>query len=524
MKKTFLLICASIIATALYSQHRGSKDSKEKLLDKAHFYLNEEYKNYHLALPYLLDYYKQDSTQFQVNYEIGLCLFNIKSDFSEAEKYFENSKEKYPEGLFYLARINHKNEKFQKSENYYALYSELKEKEVPDTVIKYYRLQNHMANLLYGKNTGIELSILDTTVNSVYADYAPVLPPDESILYFTSRRPGGVGNSTDPYGYYFEDIYVSLNQDGHWTPAENAGYPLNSDLHDACLSVSSDVSAMFFYRTNPELTGGDIWFTEYKEDNWGLEKKVKAEFNKNSASVKTVGITPTNDSTLYYLVTNMPGGYGGTDIYQVRQFGDGSWSRPVNLGPNVNTPYDEDAPFLHINGKDFYFSSRGHANMGDFDIFHCEKINDTAYSAPKNMGYPINSVNGDRFFSILPDDKTAYFSSERKGGYGSTDIYKIEFENIFNDYVLVSGYITADSVEALNSIQITVTKMGSDELIGIYKPNSVTGKYVLLLASNEKVKVHVECEICNGEDVMIQTKHASQEPTIQQNIQLNCKN
>jgi len=520
MKKVVFIIFFNIIIFSLQAQLFNNEPQKGKLLEKAYYYLNDGYNNYHLALPYLIQYWEKDSSNSQVNFEIGKCIYHTKSNFTSAEKYFESAKKEYAESYFYLARIAHKNENFQNAELYFSKYMELKNREVSDSVVNLYRFKNHTANMLYEMNTNIKITLLGEEINSKYPDYAPILPPDESILFFTSRRENSVGGGVDAYGNYFEDIYMSVYAQDKWSKAQNMGYPLNGELHDACLSISADASSMYFYRTNPELTGGDIWYSEYENNKWKLPKRLRADFNDKRASTKTVSITPTFDSTVFYIVSNIPGGYGGTDIYQVRKFGDGSWSLPINLGPNINTPYDEDCPFLHINGKDFYFSSKGHANMGSFDIFHSIKLNDTSYTAPENMGYPINSVNGDRFFIISPDSKTAYFSTERKDGFGSSDIYKINFENLSKDYVVIRGFIKDASTKENIDAELTVTDPETGDVIGIYKPNSVTGKYVILLSSNLVLSVEISADGYEMQKQSIATKHASQEPEIEHNVLL----
>lgn len=520
MKKYFLFAILQFIILFLNAQLFNNEPQKGKLLEKAYYYLNDEYNNYHLALPYLIQYWEKDSSNSQVNFTIGICIYHTKKDFRQAEKYFEQAKFDYPESYFYLARIAHKNEQFQKSEDFYSAYFELKNKEIHDSVINFYRFKNHTANMLYGMSTDIKITLLGENINSKYPDYAPVLPPDESILFFTSRRENSGGGEKDDLGNYFEDIYMSIYAQEQWSKAQNVGYPLNSNLHDACLSISADASSMYFYRTNPELTGGDIWYSEYKDTKWKLPKRLHADFNDKRSTTKTVSIAPTQDSTVFYIVSNIPGGYGGTDIYQVRKFGDGTWSLPVNLGPNINTPYDEDCPFLHINGSDFYFSSKGHANMGDFDIFHSTKIDDTTYTAPENMGYPINSVNSDLFFMISPDSKTAYYSTERDGGFGGADIYKILFTNLNRDYVVIRGDIKDAETKNTIDAEITVTDPDTGDLVGVYKPNSVTGKYIILLTSNLHLIIEAKAD---GYDILkqpLETKNASQEPEIELNILL----
>ena len=127
------------------------------------------------------------------------------------------------------------------------------------------------------------------------------------------------------------------------------------------------------------------------------------------------------------------GGFGGKDIYKVMRLPNGKWSRAINLGATVNTPYDEDAPFIYTDKKTLYFSSRGHQNMGGYDVFKTvyEK---RAWTTPENLKYPINTVQDDIFFVLSASGKIGYYSSAREGGFGGEDIYKIVL--IYNMNVL----------------------------------------------------------------------------------------
>src|SRR5690606_258080 len=139
-------------------------------------------------------------------------------------------------------------------------------------------------------------------------------------------------------------------------------------------------------------------------------------FNESYAS-----ITP-NDKVIYFS-SNRDGGFGGKDIYKIERLPNGSWSKAVNLGSTVNTPYDDDAPFIHSDGRTLFFSSQGHQNMGGFDIFKT-KLNDNGeWTTPENIGFPINTVNDDIYFVLAADGKTGYYSSSQQGGFGGQDIY-----------------------------------------------------------------------------------------------------
>ena len=143
-----------------------------------------------------------------------------------------------------------------------------------------------------------------------------------------------------------------------------------------------------------------------------------------------------------YFVSDREGGYGGRDIYRLVKLPNGEWSQAYNIGPPINTPFDEDSPFLHPNGKTFYFSSNGEESMGGFDIFHSELNEDGKWTFPVNMGYPLNTVEDDLYFTTNADGKNGYYASSHEGGYGEKDIYKVLLEDKESEpLAILKGYI-----------------------------------------------------------------------------------
>ncbi|MFZ9028693.1 MAG: OmpA family protein, partial [Crocinitomicaceae bacterium] len=140
--------------------------------------------------------------------------------------------------------------------------------------------------------------------------------------------------------------------------------------------------------------------------------------------------TVTRDGLQMYFVSSRPGGYGGRDIYRIVKLPNGNWSEPINLGPEINTPYDEDSPFIAVDNKTLYYSSNGKTSMGGFDIFRTIRDENDVWSPPMNLGFPINSTGDDVFYTTTADGLRGYLSSYRKGGMGEKDIYEIE-----NDYL-----------------------------------------------------------------------------------------
>jgi hypothetical protein len=214
----------------------------------------------------------------------------------------------------------------------------------------------------------------------------------------------------------------------------------------------------------------------------------------NSASHEpSASISP--DGHDIYFTSDREGGMGGRDLYRIRRLPDGTWSFPLNLGPEVNTPFDEDAPFLHSDGVTLFFSSTGHGTMGGYDIFktQCLDPDQNGWSKPENMGYPLNTVNDDIYFCLSEDGTTGYFSSERDGGFGAQDIYEVIFPGSQIDYVAVLGVVTDNNDEPVRA-RLVVTDPVNEEIVGVYNNNVRTGRYLMILRPGGRYHMTIEAE------------------------------
>lgn len=259
-------------------------------------------------------------------------------------------------------------------------------------------------------------------INSEWDDYAPVLNANEDEIVFTSRRrDDNMNQNVDTDNKPFEDIFISRKVNGVWQPAENIGAPVNSEYHDSNLALSADGQTLFIYKTD---NGGDIYYSNRNSNGtWSVPVPLPGIIN-SSFEEKSISISP-DEKTLYFS-SNRPGGFGGLDIYKATLNEKGEWSNVKNLGPKINTPEDDDGPFIDYDNKTLYFSSKGRKGMGGFDIY--KAVYDEAtmeWSEPENLGYPINTPDNDIYFVSTRDGKRAYYSSVREDGLGYDDIYMI---------------------------------------------------------------------------------------------------
>ena len=177
-----------------------------------------------------------------------------------------------------------------------------------------------------------------------------------------------------------------------------------------------------------KLQGGnypnyDLYYSEYDGFEWSLPKLLPGKINRNDSWESQPSLS--SDGKLLFFASDRPGGYGGSDIWYSTRKSDGSWTDPVNMGPAINTSRNERSPFLHTDSKTLYFSSNGHDGLGGQDIFYSKMDSKRQWTAPKNIGYPINTENDEVDFFVSLDGKTGYFSSNN---YGDKDWNIYQFE------------------------------------------------------------------------------------------------
>jgi hypothetical protein len=488
MKYVFIgwmfLFCLSLSA-------QDKKRMKQIQKDAEFYFSNEDYLN-------ALNYYRQlislDPKNDKAVLNTVICKMKLTyplDSFQVHEPMLVNSK--IPEAKYYMGRIKHKQKLFDLSIAFIEQYRKFPEKKRDVTTIEldYWVAVNKSAIELTNNPHRSVIKNMGPKINTSYPEYVPVVLPDESTMYFTSRREGSSNNKKDAYGNYHEDIYVSHKQGEIWGMAENAGAPLNTETNDACVAVSPDGQRMIIYRAAADGLTGNLFITKLTEENkWGplvkLGNEINSQFTETSACFS-------NDTSEIYFSSTRPGGYGGKDIYRIKKLPNGRWAAPFNLGPNINTPYDEDAPYLHPDGFTLYFSSKGHNTMGEYDVFKSEMNAETSkFNKAENLGYPINGVNNDIFFVLNVNGQRAYYSSAREDSYGSTDIYEIDTRFGDNDLKVKAGLLFKDDI--LGKAKITLLDNETNKVSGIYNSNPKTGKFILVMNPLKSYKAIVQEE------------------------------
>lgn len=369
------------------------------------------------------------------NYMAGRCyLETIDKDksLSYLLKAYEVDKDIVFNILYLIGTSYHLAYNFEKAIEYYELYRKkiMNERDTDNFKSKdeSRKIDKRITECRYGiellkQPVDVRIENMGKELNSPFEDYAPVISADQSVMYFTSRREGSTGGNKANDNEFFEDIYVARRIGDKWEQAQNIGTSINTNLHESSIGLSPDGKQLFIYIDDDKHTG-DIFICKIDDKgNWSkpkpLSKSINSPYIENSATI-------THDGKTLYFSSNRPNGKGGIDIYRSHLQKNGQWGEPENLGDVINTEYDEEGPFIDSDGKTLYFSSRGHKCMGGYDLFKSQYDSTKGqWSAPVNLGYPINSTDDDIYFVVSGDGKFGYYASVKEDGLGDVDLYRI---------------------------------------------------------------------------------------------------
>lgn len=335
-------------------------------------------------------------------------------------------------------------------------------------------------------------------VNSEYRDYFPALTADGQTIIFTRNIKGN------------EDFYTSVKKNGDWEKAKSLSDNINTvNFNEGAQSLSPDGRYLFFTGCNrPDGLGRcDIYVCRREGNDWS--KPINLGQTINTGEWESQPAISADGSTLYFL-SNRPGGFGGYDIWKSVMDEEGYWTTPTNLGPNVNTPYDEATPFIHPDGKTLYFSSDGWPGLGQKDIFMSKLQADGSFSKPINLGYPINTFNDEFGFIVSADGQEGLFSSDLDGGFGDVDIYRFKLPEAFKPEPItyVKG-IVKDS-DTKMPLEASVLVINLRNKLAAYNEitDKVTGDFMAVMPANENYAFNVFAE-----GYSLYSKHFDIKPT-----------
>lgn len=440
---------------------------------------------------------------------VSAVYLNDKHDEAETLLNEVKAKDKKNKDVdYYLALLYHKTYQFDKAlELANALLTN--PKITPEDKAELERLVFFSKNGKELYQTPVEAKIenLGSPINTENAEYAPVVSPDEETIIYTYRGKESMGglvdenNKPNPKGDYNEDIFVAKKVDKVWQTPTGLS-ELNTIDNDAAIALSPDGELLFIFKYTGD--NGDIYVSHRDNGKYGPAEKLAGDINSPSWEGS---VSMSTDQKKIYFASERPGGFGGKDLYVATKNEDGSWGNVKNLGDKINTKYDEDAPFISPDSRTLVFSSEGHNSIGDFDLFISDwNKKDSSWSAPKNLGYPINTTDDDLFYVLSADGKRGYFSSARKGGKGDQDLYMIEpaiaAKKTF--ITIIKGKVTENLVPYETDIKVSVD--GDSKNYGTYRSNRESGNFVVNLPSGKNYKLTFYHEILGDKIFNVSTE------------------
>ncbi|MCX6334115.1 MAG: OmpA family protein [Bacteroidia bacterium] len=267
----------------------------------------------------------------------------------------------------------------------------------------------------------VEIKNLGTGINSNSDEYAELLSADGKTIYFASRRQISKSSSDYADAKFDENIFYSTLINKDWGLPVNAGKNLTSKYCETPLYLSPTGDELYIYAGYEN--GGDIRVSEKKNGKW--KTPVAVSFNINSGGTETSMTFSPIGKEVWFVSDHGKEGLGGKDIYMIKKLDEKKWSKPVNAGPMINSPYDEESLRFSESGDTLFFSSKGHTTIGGYDIFYSVKDQNGIWGKAVNFGYPVNTPWDELFF--FPSgraDSSFYFASNQPESIGGLDIFK----------------------------------------------------------------------------------------------------
>lgn len=406
-------------------------------------------------------------TDEEARFLMAISYYHV-NDLDHAQELFseliKSNKDTYPECWLYTGKIYHAQHRFEKAAAYYKDYLRRLKPNHPNRKMVWDAISRCAVGMrLQYKKTEVVVENLGRALNTEGDEFAPILSPNNSDkLYFSSIRPGNNGGPRNKNGMpdqrlgkHYSDMFSCDQQGGQWANVKAMPHLLNSPRHEVLLSFNDEGNVLYYYKGwSPE--NGAIYVDTFRRME---ERRLSSDpflgpMNANLGDRQPYFV---ND-TLVYFSSSRPGGYGGLDIYR-SSYQNGQWSRPENLGPVVNSAYDECTPYIARDGRTLYFSSNhSHRSIGGLDVqksIYNEKSG--RWTIPENVGIPINSSADDAYFRISRDGYTAFFSSSRKDGYGERDLYAGYFNSFLPEMEIPLAAYKSERPKANSRKQTTAT-------------------------------------------------------------------
>ncbi len=371
---------------------------------------------------------------------------------------------------------------------------------------------------IFLKPTGnkIKLENLGVNINSGETEMAPLISPDGKTLYFSRSLPSDWKNVN-------RNIYFArLDENGNWQTAQDAGKTLNNKGWNIVCGITPDGNMVLLtgtYKPDGTLGGGfsKAYLTKY---GWSQPRALAIEKFPEHEDIQSGTLSPDGKVIIFSSYNNIDGEFYGTmDLYITFEKADGTWSVPQNMGGDINSALYETSPFLAADGKTLYFSTNGHGGYGSQDIYVTKRLDETwrNWSRPENIGEEVNTEDWESYFTIAASGDFAYVGS-RKATYGKMDIFKIDLRNTVKPEptILVSGEVLSATDNQPIAATIQYVALSDTAIHGSAQTNPQTGKYQIALVAGHQYGFFAEAEKYYGkhENIDIRSLEVYEEKTV----------
>lgn len=486
----FLISLFFLLSVADDSISQVTVNTKDWFIEAESYFLFEEYDE---ALPLYQRILRADPDNLNVKYKIGICYLNDIFQYPKSVKYFEaavtainpkyrqnsfKERQAPPEAVYYLGRAYHSNNKFNEAIESYQKFLNLADPSEFDLdIVKADIEACQLAKELYQDPVYFSFKNLGNLINSRFEDINPVISGDGKVLAFTRRL------------QFYDGVFITTkNESGVWSAPVNLTAEFGLDGNSYTTGISYFGDEIFVYRSDDY--DGNIYSSKRINSTWTdlekLNENINTKYWESHAS-------PSPDGQTLLFTSNREGGYGGLDIYKSKRGTNRKWGPAVNIGPVINSPSNEETPFLSNEGHTIFFSSQGHNTVGGYDVFISNLRSDGSWTRPKNMGYPVNNTNDNIFYTPLGVNSFGLYSFYNEEiTEGLLDIYEVE---VYNDMIprvfSVKGDVTKDNnAEKIDSkLLVKLYDAASNKLIeedkiaddGTFELKAQQGDYVLVI-------------------------------------------
>lgn len=434
------------------------------------------------AIPLLMESISEDTGFVDAYLSLGGALGQLKR-YDQAVKLYEKARSK-DSAYFLIYNLPYsinlaglgKFDEALKAVNAFETYPKLNDRSIKSAQ---YRKQCYAFAISYAlehadtKYDFLPVNLGDS-VNTIHSEYYPSVTVTDSLLVYTRKYPRGRED--------FIESRINKSQFGQWKMIEG---DINMETSKGALSVSQDGEWMVF--AGELSTQGhrsfDIYISYLTPEGWSEPQNMGPNINTDFYES---GPTLSPDKRALYFISTQPGGYGGSDLYVSYRQANGKWGASINMGPDINSAGDEQAPFIHADNQTLYYTSNGLPGYGGSDLFILRKGMNGEWGKPENLGYPINTIENEGSLAVSSDGLTAYYASDRSDSRGGLDLYQFNLRSDIRPYrtLYVKGKVMdkkthkplPSSVELIdNTSNTALMKLQTDE-IGEYFITLPTGK------------------------------------------------